>query len=224
MAVILVVDDDAHIRELVRHYLQREGFETLEAEDGIAAQTILQERSVDLVVLDIMMPGMDGWDLCAEIRQYSSIPILMLTAKGETVQKVKGLRLGADDYMVKPFDPDEFIARVRALLRRYQIATEHVVQVGNVLLNGKAHAATCNGVPVPLPPKEFDLLFKLASYPGHTLSRDELIEQIWGYDFDGDERTVDVHIKRLRDKFAEEACAFRIVTVRGLGYRLEEHA
>ena len=221
MAVILVVDDDAHIRELVNHYLQREGFKTLEAEDGLKAEAIIDDEKIDLVVLDIMMPHTDGFELCHRIRKSRSVPILMLTAKGQTMDKVKGLRLGADDYMVKPFEPAEFIARVYALLRRYQIATDQVISVGRLLLDGNSRVTKYGDNSIALPPKEFDLLFKLASYPNRTLSRDQLIEEVWGYDFDGDERTVDVHIKRLRDKFVEDECSFRIVTVRGLGYRLE---
>jgi DNA-binding response OmpR family regulator/anti-sigma regulatory factor (Ser/Thr protein kinase) len=216
MAVVLVVDDEEHIRELVAHYLRRQGMATLEAENGVQALGILNAHRIDLVVLDIMMPGMDGWELCTEIRRGGSLPVLMLTAKGETMQKVRGLRLGADDYMVKPFEPEELIARVQALLRRYRIVTEQVVQVGQVSLDAKERMVTCRSLSVSLPPKEFDLLFKLMSYPGRTLSRDELIESVWGYDFDGDERTVDVHIKRLRDKFPEDLSAWRVVTVRGI--------
>jgi len=221
MASVLVVDDDSHIRELIRFYLELDGFRTLEAEDGSQALQLMDEHRIDLAVLDIMMPNMDGWELCREIRQDSTVPILMLTAKGETTHKVRGLRLGADDYLVKPFEPEELLARVHALLRRYQIATEHVIELGTLVLDASTRSALNSKEPVGLTRKEFDLLFRLASYPGRTLSRDQLIEDVWGYDFDGDERTVDVHVKRLRDKFPEEASPFRIVTVRGLGYRLE---
>ncbi|WDL98442.1 response regulator transcription factor [Alicyclobacillus sp. ALC3] len=221
MASVLIVDDDSHIRELLRFYLELDGFRTIEAADGGEALKTLDAHKVDLVVLDIMLPNLDGWDLCREIRQYSAVPILMLTAKNETIHKVRGLRLGADDYLVKPFDPDELRARVHALLRRYRIATEQVITLGSLALDASTHTVLCNDVHVALAKKEFELLFKLASYPGTTLSRDQLIEDIWGYDFDGDERTVDVHVKRLRDKFPEETSSFRIVTVRGLGYRLE---
>lgn len=224
MTRILVVDDDAHIRELVGVYLHRDGFDIIEAEDGLNAKRFLDDTKVDLVVLDVMMPNVDGFELCREIRVSSSIPVLMLTALGETTQKVKGLQLGADDYLVKPFDPAELVARVRALLRRYRINTEQMVQVGELCMNGATRDASFYGKTLILPPKEFELLFKLASNPGRTLSRDQLIEDIWGYDFDGDERTIDVHIKRLRDKFPEGDCSLRIRTVRGLGYRLEVEA
>jgi two-component system OmpR family response regulator len=221
MTRILVVDDDPHIRELLGFYLQRDGFEVLEAADGLEALSVLDSTKVELVVLDVMMPRIDGWELCREIRERSQIPVLMLTAKGETTDKIKGLQLGADDYLVKPFDPPELVARVKALLRRYRIVTEQTVQVGELVLDRKTHHVSLNGKDLSLPPKEFELLFKLASHPGRTLSREQLIEDIWGYDFEGDERTVDVHIKRLRDKFPEDSCSFRIRTVRGLGYRLE---
>ncbi len=224
MTRILVVDDDPHIRELVALYLQRDGFEVVEAEDGLAAMSALDSKKVDLVVLDVMMPRMDGWELCREIREFSQLPVLMLTAKGETPHKIKGLQIGADDYVVKPFDPLELVARVKALLRRYRIATEQTVQVGELFLDRKSHHASFDGKDLSLPPKEFELLFKLASHPGRTLPREQLIEDIWGYDFEGDERTLDVHIKRLRDKFPEDRCSFKIRTVRGLGYRLEVNA
>lgn len=224
MAKILIVDDDANIRELVALYLRKSGFDTVLACDGREALHILNHTKVDLVVLDIMMPHVDGWELCQEIRDSSSLPVLMLTAQGETTQKVKGLQLGADDYMVKPFEPEELVARVQALLRRYRINTEQMVQIGELQLNRSTHDVLFRGQELVLPPKEFELLFKLASYSGRTLSRDQLIEDIWGYDFDGDERTIDVHIKRLRDKFPEDSCSFKIRTVRGLGYRLEVDA
>ncbi|WP_067621515.1 response regulator transcription factor [Alicyclobacillus acidiphilus] len=221
MTRILVVDDDPYIRELVRLNLERDGFDVCEAGDGREALRLLGEMKVDAAVIDIMMPNVDGWALCREIREHSSLPILMLTAQGETVQKVKGLQLGADDYVVKPFEPVELVARVRALLRRYRISMEQVIELGGLRLDYRTREASYQGDDIALPPKEFELLFKLASYPGQTLSRDQLIEDIWGYDFDGDERTVDVHIKRLRDKFSEERCSFKIRTIRGLGYRLE---
>jgi len=168
------------------------------------------------------MPVMDGWDLCRELRAVGDVPILMLTAKGETRQKVKGFELGADDYLVKPFDPLELVARVKALLKRYRIATSQIVQIGSLSLNRKTYECRMGDREVLLPPKEFELLFKLASHPGRTFTRDELIEQIWGYDYEGDERTVDVHIKRLRERFARPDAPFLIRTIRGLGYRLEE--
>ncbi len=221
MSKVLIVDDDAHIRELAGVFLRNEGFDTCEANDGVEALALLETTRVDLVILDLMMPNMDGWELCRRLRVYDDFPILMLTAKGETNDKVQGFQLGADDYLVKPFDPLELVMRVKALLRRYRIATSQTVQVGELFMDRKTFEVRIAGESLTLPLKEFELLFKLASYPGKTLSRDQLIEDIWGYDFEGNERTLDVHINRLRDRFPEGRYSFRIHTVRGLGYRLE---
>ncbi|MBW7473931.1 response regulator transcription factor [Paenibacillus oenotherae] len=221
MTRILVVDDDPHIRELVGHFMRQEGLEVLEAVDGLDALRLLAGMKVDLVILDIMMPGMDGWELCRELRSQTDLPLLMLTAKGETSQIVKGFALGTDDYLVKPFDPMVLVARVKALLKRYRIIASQSVQIGDVALRRDTFECRAGEAEITLPLKEFELLFKLASYPGKTFTRDQLIEQIWGYDYEGDERTVDVHIKRLRERFPEERHAFRISTIRGLGYRLE---
>ncbi|MFB0844113.1 response regulator transcription factor [Paenibacillus oleatilyticus] len=221
MAKILVVDDDPHIRRLVRMIMRGEGFEVLEAADGAKAMQTLEAAKADLVILDIMMPGMDGWELCRELREHYDLPLLMLTALGDTEQKVKGFDLGTDDYLVKPFESRELVARVKALLKRYRIAASQIVQVGRVQLNQKAYEVTEDGIGQTLPLKEFELLFRLASYPGQTFSREQLIELIWGCNFEGNERTVDVHVNRLRDRFPPERCGFRIRTLRGLGYRLE---
>ncbi|MFC5648532.1 response regulator transcription factor [Paenibacillus solisilvae] len=221
MTKLLVVDDDPYIRELVKLFLTREGFEVIEASDGLEALRLLETEQVNMAILDVMMPNMDGWALCKELRETTELPVLMLTAKGETNQKLKGFELGADDYLVKPFEPLELIARVKALLKRYRIAISQSVQVGEVVLNRITYEVTSCGRAVSLPLKEFELLFKLASYPGQTFSRELLIEQLWGFDYEGDERTVDVHIKRLRERFPEEQNRFRIQTIRGLGYRLE---
>ncbi|PYI51387.1 response regulator transcription factor [Paenibacillus flagellatus] len=221
MTKLLIVDDDPHIRELVKLFLEREGFEVAEASDGNEALAVMASAPVEMVVLDVMMPNMDGWELCRELREHYDLPLLMLTAKGETAHKVKGFELGTDDYLVKPFEPAELIVRVKALLKRYRIATSQTVQVGELSLNRKTYETVVGGRAVTLPLKEFELLFKLASYPGKTFSRDQLIEQIWGFDYEGDERTVDVHVKRLRERFPEERHSFKISTIRGLGYRLE---
>jgi len=218
---LLIVDDDPYIRELIGLFLGKEGFDIVEAPDGVQALAQMEADPADMVILDIMMPNMDGWELCRQLRATTDIPILMLTAKGETAQKVKGFDLGADDYLVKPFEPLELVARVRALMKRYRIATSQQVQVGEVQMDRKTFEVTLSGSGMTLPLKEFEVLFKLASYPGKTFSRELLIEQIWGFDYEGDERTVDVHIKRLRERFPEELCKFRIQTIRGLGYRLE---
>lgn len=221
MSKVLLVDDDPHIRELARVFLQKEGLDVYEAANGLEALTRLETATVDLAVIDIMMPGMDGWELCREMRAYYDFPILMLTARGETTDKVKGFQLGTDDYLVKPFEPVELVIRVKALLKRYRIATSQTVQFGQVSMNHKTFEVNAAGESVTLPLKEFELLFKLASYPGKTFSRDQLIEDIWGYNFEGNERTLDVHINRLRERFPEDRYAFRIKTIRGLGYRVE---
>ncbi|HLZ64240.1 MAG TPA: response regulator transcription factor [Ktedonosporobacter sp.] len=221
MSKILIIDDDPHIRELIRVCLQKEGFDTCEAADGVMALSTLATTRVDMVILDVMMPNMDGWELCSQIRQYDDTPVLMLTAKGETSDKVRGFQLGTDDYLVKPFEPLELMARVKALLKRYRIATSQAVQIGDLCMNRKTYEVTARNERLTLPLKEFELLFKLASNPGRTLSRDQLIEDIWGYDFEGNERTLDVHINRLRERFPEHQYSFRIKTIRGLGYRVE---
>jgi two-component system, OmpR family, response regulator len=221
MSRILIVDDDPHIRELAKVFLRDEGFDVLEAADGVEALSRLETITVDMVILDIMMPNMDGWELCRQLRAAYDFPLLMLTAKGETHDKVQGFQLGTDDYLVKPFEPLELVVRVKALLKRYRIATSQTVQVGELYMDRKTFEVKAAGESVTLPLKEFELLFKLASYPGKTFSRDQLIEDIWGYNYEGNERTLDVHINRLRERFSPERCRFQITTIRGLGYRLE---
>lgn len=221
MTKLLIVDDDANIRELVLLFLKKEGFELYEASDGMKALELMEKVKIDIAIIDIMMPIMDGWELCREIREFSDMPILMLTAKGETSQKVKGFELGADDYLVKPFDPAELTARVKAVLKRYKITISQTITINEFMLNRRTHEISFKNKEITIPLKEFELLFKLASYPGKTFSREVLIEDIWGYDYEGDERTVDVHIKRLRERFSEEEYPFRIQTIRGLGYRFE---
>jgi len=222
MSKILIVDDDPHIRELASVFLRNAGFEAIEACDGRDALVKLDSVKVDLFVIDIMMPKMDGWALCRELREAYDLPILMLTARGETSQKLKGFQLGTDDYLVKPFEPLELVARVNALLKRYKITVSQTVQVGELRMDRKTFEVTVNGQGLTLPLKEFELLFKLASYPGRTFSREQLIEDIWGYDFIGTDRTLDVHINRLRERFPIGEYSFKITTIRGLGYRLEE--
>ncbi len=195
--------------------------EVYDASDGVEALRLLEDNSVDLAIIDVMMPKMDGWELCRALRESYDFPILMLTAKGETSQIVKGFELGTDDYLVKPFEPLVLIARVKALLKRYQISSAQSVNVGNLRMNRKTYEASSEFGEITLPLKEFELLFKLASYPGQTLTRDRLIEEIWGYDFGGNERTLDVHVGRLRERFPREKYGFNIRTIRGLGYRLE---
>jgi DNA-binding response OmpR family regulator len=222
MNPILIVDDDGYIRELVCTLLKNEGFDTVEAYDGRDALMKLKDIKPDLCIIDIMMPNMDGFELCRNIRRYyGEMPVLMLTAKGEISQKVKGFELGTDDYLTKPFEAQELIVRVKALLRRYKIAASNSIQIGMLTIDRNSYMVTAEGEGMDIPMKEFELLFKLASSPGKTFPRDQLIEDVWGYDFDGNERTLDVHIGRLRDRFPTEKYNFKISTIRGLGYRLE---
>ena len=221
MLNILIVDDDPNIRELATVFLNKEGFTVYEAVDGLDALARLETIKADLVILDIMMPRMDGWELCRRLREDYDLPLLMLTAKGEISQKMKGFQLGTDDYLVKPFEPLELTARVKALLKRYRIAAAQSIEIGELWMDRKTFEVTLKEEIITLPLKEFELLFKLASYPGKTLSRDQLIDDIWGYDFEGNERTLDVHINRLRERFPEDTVSFRIRTIRGLGYRME---
>ncbi|MGC4052473.1 MAG: response regulator transcription factor [Paludibaculum sp.] len=221
MSKVLVVDDDPHIRELVRIFLEPEGLDVFEASDGCEALARLESVNADMVILDVMMPNMDGWELCRRLRLAGDIPLLIITAKGETSQKVKGFQLGTDDYLVKPFEPVELVARVKALLKRYRVASSQTVQIGTLTMDRRTHEVALEGQALTLPLKEFELLFELASYAGKTITRSKLIEDIWGYDFEGNERTLDVHINRLRERFPEDRARFRIRTLRGLGYRLE---
>ncbi|HEU4963690.1 MAG TPA: response regulator transcription factor [Bacilli bacterium] len=221
MVHVLIVDDDPHIRELVRVILQKEGMGVTEASDGEEALEKMEATPADLVILDIMMPQMDGWTLCRELRSLYDIPLLMLTAKGETVDKVRGFDLGTDDYLVKPFATPELVARVKALLKRYRINASQQVTAAELLIDRQTYHVQKGGQQLSLPPKEFELLFQLASHLGRTLPRDRLIESVWGYDFAGNERTLDVHINRLRERFTDWDVSLKISTIRGLGYRLE---
>ncbi|WP_312107982.1 response regulator transcription factor [Brevibacillus reuszeri] len=225
MSKILIVDDEAHIRELISLFLRSEGFDIVEAINGTEAFSMIESTPIDLVILDIMMPHMDGWELCTTMKeQYPDIPILMVTAKGESAQKVKGFQLGTDDYVTKPFDPLELVMRVKALLKRYRIAYSQTIRLGGIILNRLTYKIMRGEEELTLPLKEFELLFKLASHPGQIFTREQLIVQIWGRDYEGDDRTVDVHIKRLRERFANDTDHFRIETARSLGYRLVVNA
>ncbi|MDR3239577.1 MAG: response regulator transcription factor [Clostridiales bacterium] len=222
MSKILIADDDPNIRELVYTLLKNGGFEVCEAFDGRDALAKMSAENPDMAVIDIMMPNMDGYELCRRLRKYyENLPILLLTAKAELPSKVKGFELGADDYLTKPFEGDELILRVKALLRRYKIEASQVLTIGKLMVDRSGFSVSLDGVNEDIPMKEFELLFKLAGFPGRTFSRGQLIEDIWGYDFDGNERTLDVHISRLRERFPSEKYGFKITTVRGLGYRLE---
>jgi len=222
MGAVLVIDDDPHIRELVAALLDRAGMGWVCAEDGREGLRVLGETQIDACVVDAMMPYMDGIEFCRLTRKYyPELPLLMLTAKGQLGDKARGFEAGADDYLVKPFEGAELIMRVKALLRRYRKIQDQTVHAGRLDLDYASHVATLDGVPVDFPLKEFELLFLLAGHKGRTLTRGFILDEIWGYDFDGNGRTLDVHINRLRDRFSE-ADGFRIVTVRGVGYRLEE--
>lgn len=222
MSKIMVVDDDVNIRALVRAMLQDKGYETCEAKDGREALQIISSENPDLAIIDLMMPNMDGFELCTKLRKYyEDKPILMLTAKTELIHKVKGFKAGADDYLTKPFEGDELLMRVQALLRRYRIERSQTMSIGNTVIDKASYTVAIGGIKEDIPLKEFELLFRLAGFPGRTFARGQLLEDLWGYDFDGNERTLDVHISRLRERFPAEKAGFTIVTVRGLGYRLE---
>lgn len=226
MMKVLIVDDDTNISELISLYLQKEGYQTKEAYTGKEALEVFEEYSPDIVLLDVMLPEVDGYDVCKEIRRINKTPIIMLTAKAEVFDKVLGLELGADDYIVKPFDPKELIARVKAVLRRcnQSIEPEQVknrVALDNIVVDKDNYSVTYNGQVVELPPKELEVLYFLASHPRQVFTREQLLDKIWGYDFVGDTRTVDVHIKRLRDKF-EGDHTWSIKTVWGVGYKFEK--
>ncbi|MBU5466858.1 response regulator transcription factor [Virgibacillus sp. MSJ-26] len=222
MITILIVDDDPNIRELLRFYLQKESYSTLEAADGKEAIDVLEKEQVHLALVDIMMPHVDGYELCEEIRSYYDIPVMMITAKGEISDKEKAYLSGTDDYIVKPFEPKEVLFRIKALLRRFQMINEEIVKVGNITINLQSYEVEANGKTVILPLKEFELLTQLANFPDRIFTREQLIELVWGNDFIGNDRTVDVHVKRLRERFNPEEHLFVIETVRGVGYKLKE--
>lgn len=220
MNTILVVDDDSHIRKLIRIYLEKNRFSVLEAPDGQEALDILSQSKVDLAIVDVMMPRIDGIELTEDIRSYLDIPILMVTAKGESKDKVRGFNAGSDDYLVKPFDPVELILRVKSLLKRYNKSSSNMIQISGVTIDLGNLMVVADGQTIELKKKECELLFSLASSPGKIFTRTQLIDHIWGIDYEGDERTVDVHIKRLRERL-EPVPELVISTIRGLGYRLE---
>lgn len=220
---ILVIDDDLKICEVIKLYLEKEGFEVVVAHNGMDGIALFKNEMPDLVILDIMLPKKDGYEVCRELRKISNIPIIMLTAKGETFDKVLGLELGADDYIVKPFDPKELIARIKAVLRRTQgeINDEKVVVYPNLTVNLTTYEVKLEDKVIDMPPKEIELLYFLASHPNKVFTREQLLDHIWGYNFVGDTRTVDVHIKRIREKIEKDKYPWKIKTVWGVGYKFE---
>ena len=222
---ILIVDDDTNICELLRLYIEKEGFETSIAHDGETAIEMFDAFSPDLVLLDIMLPGLDGWQVCREIRKKSSKPIIMLTAKGEVFDKVLGLELGADDYVVKPFETKEVVARINAVLRRTSNSNNDeknkIVTYENISINLTNYELKVNGKPIDTPPKEMELIYHLASNPNRVFTRDQLLDEVWGFDYYGDSRTVDVHVKRLREKLEGVSDKWALKTVWGVGYKFE---
>ncbi|MBC7252088.1 MAG: response regulator transcription factor [Anaerolineae bacterium] len=217
---ILVVDDEQNIRELARMYLEQEGYQVVVARDGAEALRQIQALRPALVVLDLMLPEVDGWEVCRRVRASSDLPILMLTARDDDVDKIVGLEIGADDYMTKPFNPRELVARVRAILRRVtsRVERSHPIHVGDLVIDPDRREVRVNGEPIALRTKEFDLLLTMAEHRGIVLSREQLLELVWGFDFLGQTRTVDVHIAHLRDKLAGSKVT--IETVWGVGYKL----
>lgn len=221
---ILVADDDRNISELLRLYIEKEGFEAVLAPNGAVAMELFESEKPDLVLLDIMMPELDGWQVCREIRKKSNVPIIMLTAKGETFDKVLGLELGADDYVVKPFETKEVIARIKAVLRRSGITGEEdkkIVNYDKLSINMTNYELKVDGIHVDAPPKEMELIYHLASNPNRVYTRDQLLDEVWGFDYYGDSRTVDVHIKRLREKLEGVSPKWSLKTVWGVGYKFE---
>lgn len=217
---IMVVDDEMHIRELVRFYLDKAGFDTIDAANAEEALDIVENQYIDLAVVDIMMPGMDGFELVEQMRQYREFPVIMLTAKSQSKDKLRGFSLGIDDYVTKPFDPDELMARVKTILKRYSINSSNVVKIGDVIFDGDKYEVRYQDQIIHLPLKQFELAFELAKNPNQIFTREQLIEKIWGMDYDGFDRTVDVHIKRIRENLGHLP-GFKVVTVRGLGYKIE---
>ena len=225
MGKIMVVDDDQNICELLRLYLEKDGYTVVIANDGEEALAKFPAENPDLMLLDIMMPKLDGWQVCREIRKKSNVPIIMITAKGETFDKVLGLELGSDDYVVKPFDPKEIVARIKAIMRRTgKSASDNDVKevsYDKLVVNMTKYELKVDGKVVDTPPKELELLYHLASNPNRVYTRDQLLDELWGFEYYGDSRTVDVHIKRLREKLEGVSDQWRLKTVWGVGYKFE---
>jgi len=219
---ILIVDDDENISELISLYLEKESYATKIVDNGNDVAEAVKSFNPNLILLDLMLPGKDGYDVCKEVRQMSTVPIIMLTAKGETFDKILGLELGADDYMVKPFDNKELTARVKAVLRRYtpQESKGKQINLPNLTINLSNYSVLHNDAKIDMPPKELELLYYLASNPNQVFTREQLLDRIWGYEYIGDTRTVDVHVKRIREKI-DENDYWGLKTVWGIGYKFE---
>ena len=235
MRKVLIVDDDPNICELLRLYFEKDGFSVVNCLDGELAYPAFVESAPDIVILDLMLPGRDGYDIIRDIRKTSVVPVIMLTARGETLDKVVGLELGADDYVQKPFEPKELLARVKAVLRRFEASNDpdrrerepepgsDRVEYPGLLVDKSRYTVLVNSVEIDMPPKELELLFFLASHPNRVFTREQLLENVWGYDFYGESRTVDVHVKRIREKIDNTGSheAYQIKTVWGVGYKFE---
>lgn len=221
---IMIVDDDSNICELIRLYLEKEKYSTVIVNDGLDAINVFSEEKPNLILLDVMLPGMDGWQVCRKIRSLSNVPIIMLSAKGELFDKVLGLELGADDYIVKPFETKEVLARIKAVLRRTVssfVEQVNEVHYDNLSINLTNYELKIKGKPVDTPPKELELLFHLANNPNRVFTRDQLLDDVWGFDYYGDSRTVDVHVKRLREKLEGASDKWMLKTVWSVGYKFE---
>ena len=223
-AKVLIVDDDKNICELLRLYLEKDGYATVIANDGDEAVKAFNAQEPDIILLDVMLPKLDGWQVCREIRKTSQVPIIMLTAKGETFDKVFGLELGADDYITKPFDSKEVVARIKAVMRRGVKAAENadkVVKYDKLVINLTNYELWVDGKQIDTPPKELELIYHLASNPNRVFTRDQLLDEVWSFDYYGDSRTVDVHVKRLREKLEGVSDKWTLKTVWGVGYKFE---
>lgn len=220
---VLVVEDENNIADLLRMYLEKEGYSVRIASDGGKAMEEFQKKAPDLILLDIMLPVMDGWTVCSKIRETSKVPIIMLTARGEVFDRVAGLEMGADDYIVKPFEMKEVLARINAVLRRYELpeSTSKKLTFDKLVINMDSYELLVNGQRVDTPPKELELLYHLASTPNRVYTRNQLLDEVWGFDYFGDSRTIDVHIKRLREKLENVSPKWALKTVWGVGYKFE---
>jgi len=223
---VLIIEDDKNIAELLRLYMEKDGFTVTIAENGAIGMAEFERVSPDLILLDIMMPVLDGWGVCREIRAVSKVPIIMLTSKGETLDKVTGLEMGADDYIVKPFEVGELMARVHAVMRRYDVtdgSENKRLSFDNLVIDMDSFELLVGGKRVEAPPKEMELLYHLASSPNRVYTRNQLLDEVWGFDYFGDSRTVDVHVKRLREKLENVSEKWSLKTVWGVGYKFEVH-